>query len=380
MVRRVLRRQHFHQGQAELLVALGRVRLLLQFLRPFGRLLAHLGRCRAFPCQQSDVPRRCGRLAEQSHATEGVFPRLLGGQPCFLHAAQQRRVRRPPHRGVALLLLCLAPQRLQLLLLLLRFSLVPLLLEIPRPAAHQYQQQQASAGQRQRQPPRPPLRRRFLRRFLGSRLRRRTLDLGGAQALLNCGQVGGHPLGNHAGMARPAGHLGTQTLFRQIDQHRLCAATSEAHEGVGQVAALRLAQDLFPAAAAQGRLAREDGAQDATESKHVNALVGAIPLSVGLLRSHVRRRPQRSLRLQPSGWPRRRHLAVLPWRFLVRCIAAAEHLGESPVHDLDFAERTHHDVGRLQIPMDDALAVGVGQRLAHLLADSQKARQILSRR
>ena len=47
--------------------------------------------------------------------------------------------------------------------------------------------------------------------------------------------------------------------------------------------------------------------------------------------------------------------------------AFAEDLGESPVHDLDLAEGTDHDVGRLQVAVDDAAAVGVGDRLADLL-------------
>ena len=51
-------------------------------------------------------------------------------------------------------------------------------------------------------------------------------------------------------------------------------------------------------------------------------------------------------------------------------------LGESPVHNLDLAERAHHDVGRLQVTVDDAARVGIGHRLADGFEDREKARQI----
>src|SRR5262245_58266978 len=47
-------------------------------------------------------------------------------------------------------------------------------------------------------------------------------------------------------------------------------------------------------------------------------------------------------------------------------------LGESPVHDLHFAEGTHHDVDRLQVPVNDSVRVRVPNRLAHLLEDGDR--------
>ena len=47
-------------------------------------------------------------------------------------------------------------------------------------------------------------------------------------------------------------------------------------------------------------------------------------------------------------------------------------LGQPPVHDLDLAELPDHDVRRLQVPVDDPLAVGVPDRLADLLEDGDE--------
>jgi hypothetical protein len=50
----------------------------------------------------------------------------------------------------------------------------------------------------------------------------------------------------------------------------------------------------------------------------------------------------------------------------------AEHFGQSPIHDLDLDERTDHDVGGLQIAMNDAVGVSVADSLAHGLEDRQQ--------
>ena len=43
-----------------------------------------------------------------------------------------------------------------------------------------------------------------------------------------------------------------------------------------------------------------------------------------------------------------------------------QRLGAAPVHQVDFAEFAHHDVARLDVAVHDALAVAVGDHLAHL--------------
>ena len=62
---------------------------------------------------------------------------------------------------------------------------------------------------------------------------------------------------------------------------------------------------------------------------------------------------------------------------LVGHAALIEHLGEAPVHDLDLAEAADHDVRRLQVAVDHALRVGVGDRLADLLEDGEEPRPVL---
>ena len=56
----------------------------------------------------------------------------------------------------------------------------------------------------------------------------------------------------------------------------------------------------------------------------------------------------------------------------IRQSGIGQHLGQAPVHDLDLAERADHDVGRLQVAVDDAVGVGVADRLADLLEHRQE--------
>jgi hypothetical protein len=51
-------------------------------------------------------------------------------------------------------------------------------------------------------------------------------------------------------------------------------------------------------------------------------------------------------------------------------------LGQAPVHDLHFAERSHHHVRGLQVTMDDAAAVSEADRLAHLEKHLQQPRAV----
>src|SRR5262245_14046127 len=50
--------------------------------------------------------------------------------------------------------------------------------------------------------------------------------------------------------------------------------------------------------------------------------------------------------------------------------------GESPVHDLDFAEGTDHDIGRFEVAVDYALRVSVADCLADLVENREKAGQV----
>ena len=51
--------------------------------------------------------------------------------------------------------------------------------------------------------------------------------------------------------------------------------------------------------------------------------------------------------------------------------------GDSPVHDKDGVKGADHDVVRLKIAMNNALAVGMGNDLADTFKDSHEFSQIL---
>jgi hypothetical protein len=132
------------------------------------------------------------------------------------------------------------------------------------------------------------------------------------------------------------------------------------------------------------RFAGQQSAQDGAQAKDVIALVELVDFAARLLRGHVGRRAQYRSRLRRrlgAGGANRGDGARL--LRLDRCPALvpfAEDLGESPVHDLDLAERPHHDVRGLQVAVQDASAVRVGQRLTQLGKDPQKTRQLVGGR
>jgi hypothetical protein len=64
---------------------------------------------------------------------------------------------------------------------------------------------------------------------------------------------------------------------------------------------------------------------------------------------------------------------------IVRDPALCEHLGEAPVDNLHFAERSDHHIRRLEIAVHDAARVGVGHGLAHLLEHAEESALILRR-
>ena len=52
-----------------------------------------------------------------------------------------------------------------------------------------------------------------------------------------------------------------------------------------------------------------------------------------------------------------------------------QHLGQAPVHDVDLAEVADHDVGRLQVAVDHAARMGIGQGIADADEDVQQPAQ-----
>ena len=110
-----------------------------------------------------------------------------------------------------------------------------------------------------------------------------------------------------------------------------------------------------------------------------------IDLAPRLLRGHIGRRPQDRPDLRAR--PRRvadRGDRRLPLRgsspFVPRLVghpAPREDLGQAPVDHLDLAERADHDVGRLQVAVDDASGVRIGHRLTDLLEHREEPPALL---
>ena len=113
------------------------------------------------------------------------------------------------------------------------------------------------------------------------------------------------------------------------------------------------------------RPARKDFTKDRPQAEYVAALVQPVHVPAGLLWGHVGGRTEdRACRRFGVG-PFRPYRAHRP---------AFHHLGESPIHHLDFAEGANHDVERLEIAVNHAAGVGVGQRLTELLEDFEEPR------
>ena len=66
-------------------------------------------------------------------------------------------------------------------------------------------------------------------------------------------------------------------------------------------------------------------------------------------------------------------------RSLATLGAPLEHLREAPVDDLHLAEGADHDVRGLEVAMDDAARMGVGDGLAHLLEDREEPAELVGR-
>ncbi len=100
-----------------------------------------------------------------------------------------------------------------------------------------------------------------------------------------------------------------------------------------------LMDDRLIVVAAERQLPGQHLVEDDAERPDVGARVEI--LAPGLLRRHVGDGPDRRLALGQRG--------------------AAPELGQPEVHDLGLAPVRDHDVGALDVPVDDALAVGLAQ-------------------
>ena len=106
----------------------------------------------------------------------------------------------------------------------------------------------------------------------------------------------------------------------------------------------------------------DDFEQHQTERALVAVRAEFVAASLGLLGRHVARRAddRAVLGLAATGV-----FAEADGRAGIG-IVASEQTADAPVHQVGFAVRAEHDVGRLEVAMDDALAVRVVDRLANL--------------
>ena len=135
-------------------------------------------------------------------------------------------------------------------------------------------------------------------------------------------------------------------------------------------------------AIAVGRMAREDVIEDRAEAVDVGALVEPLDLAARLLGRHVGRRAHdvallREERRVVARAPRTDHRLRR-----VGVVRATDDLREAPVHDEDLAEASDHDVGGLQVAVQDAALVREGHRLrcAHQRLEEAGRRPLLARR
>ena len=200
--------------------------------------------------------------------------------------------------------------------------------------------------------------------------------------------MGGDRGGDLSRIPEPRSQIGRQATSGQGDQLRIGPAGFQTLVGFGQVGRSRFRQHFAPFAGI-GRLPREDFAQDGAQTEHVRALVDEVDIPARLLWRHVSGRSQDVPRPGHSLVVR----GVLPIHGRVRVAfrnfrigglpipdrlrSLRKVLGQSPVHDLDLAEGADHDVERFQVAVDHSLAVGVGDRLAHLLENLQELGLVL---
>ena len=177
------------------------------------------------------------------------------------------------------------------------------------------------------------------------------------------------------GILGPIGRFKRQTLLDQRDDFRLRPAGLQPGEGGVRLAAQRLTANALGVAAGIHGLAGEQFAPERRQAEDIRGRADAVDLAPGLLRRHVGRRAQNAAGLGPAavavGVDGRRRGGFVG---VEECRAAGglvQHFRQAPVHELDFAERTHHDVRRLDVAVDDAMGVGEAERLGDALDDRQ---------
>ncbi len=134
-----------------------------------------------------------------------------------------------------------------------------------------------------------------------------------------------------------------------------------------RVAGQRVDQQVLNRVAVVQRLQRQDLEQDGPQRVHVRRGANVIDLSAHLLRRHVARRTDQRAHL------RGRQIVAPADAGVELDFRSASNLGHAPVEHIHLAEVAEHHVGRLQIAMHHATAVGEGYREAHLAQGGEQA-------
>ncbi len=166
-------------------------------------------------------------------------------------------------------------------------------------------------------------------------------------------------------VVQPSPRVAFEAAAEEVADGRRQAGREKGPVGVGaQDRGERVAHRL----AGEEPLSREHLPEDDAEGPDVGALVHR--LAAGLLGAHVGRGPEDHAGLGPLARHRRGAGGVA--RVQGGGGVAREGLGEAEVEDLDLAVGRELDVGGLEVAVDDALAVGLLERLGDLPRDGER--------
>ncbi len=184
--------------------------------------------------------------------------------------------------------------------------------------------------------------------------------------------VGAHPgaglesldlLGQLLGSGIPPGALPNQGFFRHGGQLRRHPGGTLEHRRHGLIG--DLPQHLEHCAARVRRATREQLVEHGPQGPHVRLLVDGLQVAPGLLRAHVGRRAhgRAGHGMALGGRPIELDLAL---EVLLPQVLLPSDLGQPPVEHHGLAELAEHHVLGLDVPVDHAPTMGVGDGLAQI--------------
>ena len=152
------------------------------------------------------------------------------------------------------------------------------------------------------------------------------------------------------------------SAFGAVDEHCGVGFVGE-FGGCGDLAGLDFFQHLG-STAGEGRAEGENVIQNCTQRIDVGALVDGLEPAFCLLGGHKARSAHDG---SVTGAAFGAFIGLRQELFVL-----IDYFGEAPVHDEDFAVFAEHDVGGLEVAMDDAFGVGVGDGITNFLVNAQQ--------